>query len=64
MRTMNNVNRIVPKELDVSLDYGVYGKIPKNDNVQINRQNSIIEFDSKSVAEAGIASTSDLHLQA
>ncbi len=50
MRTMNDFNRIVPKDLDVSLDYGVYGKIPKNDNVQINRKNSIIEFDNKSVA--------------
>jgi len=50
MRTMNNINRIVPKDLDVSLDYGVYGKIPKNDNFQINRQNSIIDFDNKSVA--------------
>ena len=50
MRTMNNINRIVPKDLDVSLDYGVYVKIPKNDNFQINRQNSIIDFDNKSVA--------------
>ena len=35
----NNLNKIFPKDLDASLDYGVYGSISNNKNVQVNRLN-------------------------